>query len=218
MAFAPDSSLLLTGGMEKLLRIYDLGLPEREPFLMEGSPSGVRCALWFGPSNQLVLSSCTDSGGLRLWDTRTLAVARHLETAAPVTSIEISADGRYLTTADGCDVKFWDAATFQVVRTHTFQYPVESASLALPRNRFVAGGADMWVRQMNFETGEELECNKGHHGAVHCVRFAPTYELYSSGSEDGTIRLWRTDGAAEAEAAAAAAAAAAPAQGDASGA
>lgn len=45
----------------------------------------------------------------RLWDVRSAKMIQTLETDSSVTSAEVSQDGRYITTADGSSVKFWDA-------------------------------------------------------------------------------------------------------------
>lgn len=46
---------------------------------------------------------------IRVWDVRTKSVVRTLDTKSSCTSVEVSRDGRYITTADGNTVKFWDA-------------------------------------------------------------------------------------------------------------
>lgn len=51
---------------------------------------------------------------------------------------------------------------------------------------------DGWVRVHDAETGDERECGKAHHGPVHSASYSPDGEMYATGSEDGTIRLWLT--------------------------
>ncbi|XVF34735.1 hypothetical protein REPUB_Repub18cG0084800 [Reevesia pubescens] len=191
-AFSEDTHLLLTGGIEKVLRIYDLNRPDAPPREVDKSPGSVRTVAWMH-SDQTILSSCTDMGGVMLWDVRSGEIVQTLETKSSVTSAEVSQDGRYITTADGSTVKFWDANHFGLVKSYNLPCTVESASLE-PKygNKFIAGGEDMWVRVFDFHTGDEIACNKGHHGPVHCVRFSPGGESYASGSEDGTIRIWQT--------------------------
>ncbi|KAJ7962906.1 Eukaryotic translation initiation factor 3 subunit I [Quillaja saponaria] len=191
-AFSKDTQYLLTGGFEKILRIYDLNRPDAPPSEVDCSPGSIRTVTWLH-SDQTILSSCTDIGGVRLWDVRSGKTIKTLETDSPVTSAEVSQDERYITTADGLTVKFWDANHFGLVKTYTMACNVESASLE-PKlgNKFIAGGEDMWIHMFDFHTGEEIGCNKGHHGPVHCVRFSPGGESYASGSEDGTIRIWHT--------------------------
>ncbi|KAG6792278.1 hypothetical protein POTOM_001422 [Populus tomentosa] len=190
-AFSEDTHLLLTGGFEKILRIFDLNRPDAPPREVDNSPGSIRTVAWLH-SDQTILSSCADIGGVRLWDIRSGKIVQTLETKSPVTSAEVSQDGRYITTADGSTVKFWDANHFGLVKSYDMPCNVESASLE-PKfgNKFVAGGEDMWIHVFDFHTGEQIGCNKGHHGPVHCVRFSPGGESYASGSEDGTIRIWQ---------------------------
>ena len=190
---------VVTGGAEKIVRVYDLERADAPPFEFGGAADGIRCARWV-KGTELLLVSYLDARNVDVWDVRGGSVVRTLNSDGPVTSIEIVEGGGTgggslcMVTADGVGVSFRDAATFDMIRHHRIKgYEVKSASYNPENKKFVAGGSDMWVHLYDVESGQEIDCGRGHHGPVHCVRFAPGGATYASGSEDGTIRIWKTD-------------------------
>ena len=110
--------------------------------------------------------------------------------------MELNPPQTILTVAAGQKVTFFDMKTGDKI--HSYKVPIHfrdegGASLHPSGTKFIAGGSDLWVRVFDFKTGEELECHKGHHGPVRCLRYHPDGKSYATGSEDGTIRLWKTD-------------------------
>lgn len=37
----------------------------------------------------------------------------------------------------------------------------------------------------------ETDVHKGHHGPIWSISFSPDGKLYATGSEDGTIKMWK---------------------------
>lgn len=69
--------------------------------------------------------------------------------------------------------------------------------------QFVTGsGSDTWVHLFPYSAPgaadaapAELEIGKGHHGPVWSAAYSPDGKLYATGSEDGTVKLWKVGGA-----------------------
>jgi len=186
--FSNDGKRILTGGQDKILRVFDLTKPDTDPLKLEGHTETIKIALWCKQENIIV------SGGqdqeLRVWDVRQNNQIKHFGLKNAITSIEVSLDQKHLVTTAGNEVTFWNAETFEVVQKHSLPIELNSASLSSDGNWFVAGGSDFSVRVYDFSTAKEHEIHKGHHGPVHCLHYAPDGATFASGSEDGTIRIW----------------------------
>lgn len=210
--FSPNSQRLATGGKEPSLRIYDLpqilvkpnhgkksSSAAAKPALEIPQESPITKLAWV--SDELLLCSCMN-GKIYLWNTIDQSLVRTFDTneKAEIRDIEVrsiaGSNKTILSVAAGTMVYFFDlSGSHDLLKS--YKMPIHfrdegGCTLHPSGTKFVAGGSDLWVRVFDFETGTELECHKGHHGPIRCVRFSPDGQSYASGSEDGTIRLWKT--------------------------
>lgn len=203
VAFSADSSRLLTAGNTNSINIYDVNACEDTPvaFLAPADPKAkttVKLARYVRSGSDIVVSATSgerEEKVLSIWDVRSGKRERTLPLGSVAKSGELTPDGKFLTvTAGDATVSVYDLEKME--RTMQVAVPVstESASLRYPQmDMMVTGGQDLTVRKFDLKkdgTASEVEANRGHHGPVWVLRFAPDGESYASGSDDGTIRLW----------------------------
>ena len=185
---------LATACLDKKLRIFDLARADAPPAVLTHSDKLLK-VLWT-PGEQSVITGSED-GVVRLWDLRSGTVAAERSLGGPgaaISDLELSPDGAILTAAAGSSVFICGAAGLEVQRRHTLDAGVEAASLhPVLRHRLVVGSTDASVRILDAESGALLSTLKGHHAPVHCVRFAPSGDTFSSGAGDATVRIWKLD-------------------------
>ncbi|KAI9676459.1 MAG: hypothetical protein M1817_000616 [Caeruleum heppii] len=217
----PRPTVLATGGAEKKLRVYDLtrsssGSPSTPNALSNGtngdaatppaSPSyeigpgihqgTIKSIVWGADSKTLVTAA--DDRKIRWWDLRSRSVVGEYEVDGVVGSCELNtllndtANG-VLSVAAGKSVYFFDGLmSRQLMKSVKMPYEVISVALHSERRRFVTGGSsDTWVRVYDYDDTKELDVSKGHHGPIWSTSFSPDGKLYATGSEDGTIKLWK---------------------------
>lgn len=213
----PNPQLLATGGHEKKLRIFDLSRSSSSgnssasssptsPDRMNGTPLIAPCyeigpgvydnvikSIVWGPDTNILITA-SDDKKIRWWDIRSRTVAAVHDLDGPIGSCELdNLSAPSLAVAAGKSAYFFSGTVpGQLLKTVQTSHEIASVALHAEAGKFVTGGSeDPWVRVYDFETERELDVHKGHHGPIWSVSFAPDGKLYATGSEDGTVKLWK---------------------------
>jgi len=220
VAFSPGTTpmYLATGGFEKKLRVYNLsrsssdGSNASSPAGVDGSASNpplyelgtgihggaIKSIVW-GPELNLLVSASEDKA-IRWWDMRAESAIATYVLDGPLGSCELSNlattpgyHNSILAVGAGSTAHFFSGTTpGQLIKSVKTPHDIASVAINYSENKFVVGGgSDTWVRVYSFDEGKELTVHKGHHGPVWSTSFSPDGKLYATGSEDGTIKLWK---------------------------
>ncbi|KAI9732189.1 MAG: hypothetical protein M1834_004286 [Cirrosporium novae-zelandiae] len=211
----PSPQILATGGHEKKLRIYDLSRTSASssPTSPDSKTDGttffhheigpgvfggpIKAIVWGTEASNSILITASDDNMVRWWDLRTQAPVAQHPISGTLGTCELNApstDARgVLSVASGKTAYFFDGfEPGRLIKAVKLPYEVSTVAYHGEQNKFVTGSSgDTWVRVHDFDTEAELDVHKGHHGPVWSVSFSPDGKIYATGSEDGTIKLWK---------------------------
>ncbi|EXJ66118.1 uncharacterized protein A1O5_10733 [Cladophialophora psammophila CBS 110553] len=207
-----------TGAQDKTLKIFDLSRggsaaspdqvngvsPITPTTTSEGHEIGagqhggsIKSIVWNVDYN--ILTTACEDKTLRWWDLRVQRMIASVKTEQDIMSCELSTNKAedsnpgILSVAAGRSCLFFDAGRpGELIKQVNFDHEVASVAINPTTGRFVTGGGvDTWVRVWDFAQEKELEVLKGHHGPIWSTAFSPDGKIYATGSEDGTIKLWK---------------------------
>ncbi|XP_042062423.1 eukaryotic translation initiation factor 3 subunit I-like isoform X2 [Salvia splendens] len=177
---------------------------------LKGPQGRINRAVW-GPLNMTIISGGEDSV-IRVWDAETGKLLKESDKdeghKKTITSLAKAADSSHLLSGSlDKSAKLWDSRTLKLVKTYVTERPVNAVAMSPLLDHIVLGGGQdaSSVTTTDHRAGkfeakfydkiltEEIGGVKGHFGPINALAFNPDGRSFSSGGEDGYVRLHHFD-------------------------
>ncbi|XP_010521568.1 PREDICTED: eukaryotic translation initiation factor 3 subunit I-like [Tarenaya hassleriana] len=178
--------------------------------VLKGVQGRINRAVW-GPLNRTIISAGEDAV-IRIWDAETGKLLNESDKEVghkkAITSLCKAADSsHFLTGSLDKSAKLWDTRTLTLIKTYGTERPVNAVTMSPLLDHVVLGGGQdaSAVTTTDHRAGkfeakfydkillEEIGGVKGHFGPINALAFNPDGKSFSSGGEDGYVRLHHFD-------------------------
>ncbi|BBG94638.1 Transducin/WD40 repeat-like superfamily protein [Prunus dulcis] len=162
--------------------------------ILKGPQGRINRAVW-GPLNRTIISAGEDAV-IRIWDSETGKLLK-----------ENDKEVGHKKTITSLAKSLWDIRTLTLIKTYLTERPVNAVAMSPLLDHVVLGGGQdaSAVTTTDHRAGkfeakfydkvlqEEIGGVKGHFGPINALAFNPDGKSFSSGGEDGYVRLHHFD-------------------------
>lgn len=127
VAFDNSNRLLLTGTMDKSIRVYDIENPESILETYAGHAGAIKRSLFC--RNDKLIVSCAEDKSIKIWDRAAAKEVMNIDFPSNPSNIEISHDGTVLIVTYGNTVGFYQLETMNLIKEIDCPTKLAAASL-----------------------------------------------------------------------------------------
>jgi WD40 repeat protein/tRNA A-37 threonylcarbamoyl transferase component Bud32 len=191
LAFSHDGKTLVSGHLNRTIRLWDLGTGQARTIEESGGPAFDMKDVAISHDGTRVASVSTDKR-VRLWDVQAGRVMHTFPRFSEgiAISVAFSPDGRHLAAGSWGGAALWDLSTWEA-RELRGQSGAAARSVAFsPDGSVLAASSTNTIKLWRVETGEPWATVKGHSNVVFEVAFLEGGRTLASASQDQMVNLW----------------------------
>jgi serine-threonine kinase receptor-associated protein len=175
---------IVTGNYDSKVRIFDATNYSAEPFVIAAHEKPIVKAVYFVNDTNTLVTACEST--ILKWDLRS-GKQTATKDITGLNVLEYTHQHNFVA-AHAKSITFLDPMTLEERGLIAGTEDIECASLS-PCGKLVAVGSRIKAKEFSLD-GTELESHRGHHGPIFHIRWAPDGQTFSSGAEDGMVRMW----------------------------
>ncbi|OQA17267.1 MAG: WD domain, G-beta repeat [bacterium ADurb.Bin363] len=192
VTYSPDGKRLLSGGMDKTIKEWDVS--KGKCLRIYEGHKGWITSVDYSPDGRRLISG-SDDKTIREWDVFTgECIGLYRGHTHWITSVHYSPDGKKLVSGSSDKtIREWNILTGECIKTYRgHNHWVNSVHYSPGGKKIISGSSDETVREWNILTGECIRTYVDSH-KITSVNYSSDGKKIISGNSSGRIKEWHGD-------------------------